>query len=141
MIARPLLLVTILLLLVGCGAAQPAATAPFTARPLPTPTPVVVIVPSQTPQPSDTLPQGLIDQAVADLAQRLGIAPSQITVLVAERLTWPDGSLGCPQKGMLYTQALVDGFRILLVAHGVEYAYHGADGGEPFYCEYPAPRP
>ncbi len=141
MIARLALIVTIVSLLIGCGAAQPAATVPSAPLPLPTPTPDVVIVPTQPPHPPDTLPQGLIDQAVADLAQRLGIAPSQITVLVAERLTWPDGSLGCPQKGMLYTQALVEGFRILLVAHGVEYAYHGADEGEPFYCEHPAPRP
>jgi hypothetical protein len=139
MIARFALIVTIVALLVSCGAAQPAATAPSTSRPLPTPTPVVAIVPTQPPPPLDTLPQGLIDQAVTDLAQRLGIAPSQITVLVAERLAWPDGSLGCPQKGMLYTQALVEGFRILLVARGVEYAYHGADEGEPFYCEHPAP--
>jgi len=135
MIARLTLLLTMLSLLGSCGVAQPAAT----PLPLPTPTPVAVVVPTQPPQSADTLPQELIDQATADLAQRLGIAPTQITVRVAERLTWSDGSLGCPQKGMLYTQALVEGFRILLVARGVAYAYHGADGEEPFYCEHPAP--
>ncbi len=139
MLTRLILMVTTLALLIGCGVAQPAVPAPATPLPLPTPTPIVVVVPTQPPQAPDTLPPGLIDQAITDLAQRLGIAPTQITVRVAERLTWPDGSLGCPQEGMLYTQALVDGFRIVLVARGVEYAYHGADEEEPFYCEHPAP--
>lgn len=139
MIARLVLILTTLALFVGCGTAQPVATVPATPLPIPTPTPLVVVVPTQPPPPPETLPQGLIDQAMIDLAQRLGVAPTQITILVAERLTWPDGSLGCPQKGMLYTQALVDGFRIVLVVRGVEYAYHGEDEGKPFYCEHPAP--
>ena len=29
-------------------------------------------------------------------------------------MTWTDGSLGCPQKGMSYTQALVEGELLLL---------------------------
>ncbi|MEJ7720727.1 MAG: hypothetical protein WKF58_09900 [Ilumatobacteraceae bacterium] len=42
-----------------------------------------------------------------------------------ERVTWRDGSLGCPKQGELYTQALVPGRRVILRAGGSELAYHG----------------
>ena len=76
-----------------------------------------------------------IDQAITDLAIRVGIDQSRIAVLVAHELTWPDGSLGCPEPGGMYTQALVDGYRIELTDGGDVYAYHGATGREPFLCE------
>lgn len=76
---------------------------------------------------------GEIDQALADLAARLG-DDRAISVTVAHELTWPDGSLGCPQPGVLYTQALVDGYRIELTDGVNLYQYHGERGRPPFYC-------
>ena len=35
-----------------------------------------------------------------------------------EEVTWRDGSRGCAQPGMAYTQALIDGSRITLRAGG-----------------------
>ncbi len=75
-----------------------------------------------------------VDRAMADLASRLP-TEALIGVTVAHELTWPDGSLGCPEPGMSYTQALVPGYRIELTADGVVYAYHGANGNDPFLCE------
>jgi hypothetical protein len=80
----------------------------------------------------------LVEQAVADLADRLGVEEGQISVLAAEAVVWPDGALGCPRDGMVYTQVLVDGFRILLEAGGYEYAYHGGGDKGPFLCEKPS---
>ena len=74
-----------------------------------------------------------IDRAIADLATSLG-ADGVISVTVAHELTWPDGSLGCPQPGMMYTQALVDGYRIELTDGESLYQYHGAKGEPPFRC-------
>jgi len=76
-----------------------------------------------------------IDQAIADLATRLEVGTSSIVVLVAHELTWPDGSLGCPEPGGMYTQALVDGYRIELTDGDNVYEYHGAIGQIPFLCE------
>jgi hypothetical protein len=59
-------------------------------------------------------------QAVADLADQLGVDPTSIEVIVDEQVTWRNGSLGCPEPGMVYTQALVDGYRIVLRVSGVE---------------------
>ncbi len=74
--------------------------------------------------------------AVADLAQRLGIAEDDITVLEARAVTWGDGSLGCPEPGKIYTQALVSGWLIVLEANGTKYEYH-AGSGDPFLCANP----
>ena len=80
-----------------------------------------------------TLP--LVVAAVDDLAGRLGIEPDEVTVVDARAVTWPDGSLGCPEPGMMYTQVLVDGTLVVLEAGGRRYEYHG---GDPlFLCENP----
>lgn len=79
------------------------------------------------------LPQ--VEVAMADLAQRLGVAADAIDVVEVEAVTWPDGSLGCPQPDMAYTQVPQDGLRIRLRAGGETYAYHSGGGREPFLCE------
>jgi hypothetical protein len=66
--------------------------------------------------------------AVADLAQLLGIAPSAITVVSVEEVTWPDASLGCPKPGMMYAQVLTPGSRIVLEVDGKTYEYHTGRG-------------
>ncbi len=80
----------------------------------------------------------LVATARADLARRLGVPVEQIEVLEARSVTWPDGSLGCPQPGMRYTQVLVDGALIRLLAGGKVYEYHSGGSRAPFLCEQPA---
>lgn len=80
---------------------------------------------------------GPLEVAVNDLAGRLGIPREEIEVLTEEKVTWRDGSLGCPRPGMMYTQALVEGSRIVLRAGGRDYSYHSGAGKLPFYCENP----
>jgi hypothetical protein len=77
----------------------------------------------------------VVAKAVADLAGRLGIGLGSIEVRGFEAVTWPDGSLGCPQEGMMYAQVLTEGSRIDLAVGDRVYAYHAARGGEPFLCE------
>ncbi len=77
----------------------------------------------------------LVTDAVDDLAGRLDISPDAVTVVEALAVTWPDGSLGCPEPGMMYTQVLVDGTFVLLEADGQRYEYHG--GNPLFLCEQP----
>ena len=76
-------------------------------------------------------------QAITDLAERLQIEPQTITVARVEAVTWPDGSLGCPEPGMMYTQALVDGFFIQLQVGDQSYNYHSSSRGAPTLCESP----
>lgn len=78
-------------------------------------------------------------QATDNLARRLGLAKHEIKLVREERVTWSNGSLGCPRKGMMYTQALVPGVLIVLEADGRQFEYHAAADREPFLCENPRP--
>lgn len=75
-----------------------------------------------------------VERAREDLAERTGADRSAIGVIDARRVTWPNGALGCPQEGEMYTQALVRGYYIRLGADGGEYAYHSGHDGRPFHC-------
>lgn len=97
--------------------------------------PTTPSAPDPTPStPSSGLDGSPTEIAVADLAERLGIDPSGIEVVSMEEVTWPDGALGCPEPGRMYTQALVEGLRIVLRADGTDHEYHSGQRQEPFYC-------
>lgn len=89
-----------------------------------------------TSEPTGTPPieGSIVDQAITDLADRLGIERSEIEIVSVEEVDWPDGSIGCPQPGMVYTQAIVNGSKIVLRYEDVEYDYHQGGGGDVFYC-------
>ena len=78
-----------------------------------------------------------LTDAIQDLAGRLDVQSDDIKVIVEKNVTWRDGSLGCPRKGMMYTQALVEGALIVLRVDGRDYQYHSGQGRAPFYCENP----
>ena len=52
-------------------------------------------------------------------------------------MTWRDGSIGCPEPGMNYTQALVPGIRVVLELDGARYEYHAGGARSIFLCENP----
>ncbi len=85
--------------------------------------------------PFDAYVENQVALSRADLALRLSLDPAQIEVVDAASVTWPDGSLGCPKPGMMYTQALVDGLRICLRVGEQVYAYHSGGERPPFLCE------
>lgn len=72
--------------------------------------------------------------AVADLATRLGIATDAISVREARTVNWASSALGCPDKGMMYTQAIVPGVLVLLAVDDTVYRYHGRRGVRLVYC-------
>jgi hypothetical protein len=118
--------------------ADTTTTVPDTSTLVPAPT----VAPTKPPGTTIAPPGGDFEPgddpvayATADLAVRLGIAEADITLELQEEVTWRDGSLGCPLPGFEYTQALVDGSRIVLVADGVAYPYHSSAGRSPFLCE------
>lgn len=82
-----------------------------------------------------------VESAMQDLAERTGSSLEAISLVSFEYVTWNDGSLGCPEPGEMYTQALVDGSRTILEVGGVTYHYHAGADGDPFLCENPAGGP
>jgi hypothetical protein len=67
--------------------------------------------------------QALLDKAVADLAERLGIAKDGVKVGRVQERAWPDSSLGCPKEGMAYLTVITPGYQFLLEAAGQQYDY------------------
>jgi hypothetical protein len=79
-------------------------------------------------------PADMIEAALDDAANRSTTARADIKVISEEAVTWPDGSLGCPKPGMVYTQALVPGYRIVLRAGEQTLNYHAMSRGRPVFC-------
>lgn len=59
----------------------------------------------------------------ADLAQRLKVNPADAKVISTQETTWPDSALGMPEPGMMYAQALVPGWLMVLEARNTRYLY------------------
>jgi hypothetical protein len=74
-------------------------------------------------------------QAEEDLAQRLSTQVDQIELLEVAAVVWPDGGLGCPHPGVVYTQVPRDGLLIRLRVGKRTYHYHSGGGRSPFLCE------
>ena len=89
--------------------------------------------------PITEVPGEVLEAIVADAADRAGVEREEVDITIAEAVTWSDGSLGCPEPGMMYTQALVPGYRVVVEAVGAELNYHAAQSGDFRYCENPRP--
>lgn len=83
--------------------------------------------------------ESLVDVAKQDLAQRLAVPAGEISVVDAREVTWSDGSLGCPQPGMMYAQVLTPGYLVKLAYGGREYEYHAGKDRALSYCKNPSP--
>ncbi len=92
------------------------------------------------PVSANGIPGELLNSVLDDAAQRLGAAPDTLVVTRAEATTWSDGSLGCPEPGMFYTQALVDGYWIVVEAGGQTLDYRTQSNGFFRLCERGLPR-
>lgn len=110
----------------------------------PTASPVEGNSPQMTQPPStpvDSTLQALIEKAKEDLTQRAVISMSQIQVVEATEVEWPNSSLGCPQPGMSYLEVITPGYRIALEANGTQYEYHSNKSTLIVFCENPNPIP
>jgi hypothetical protein len=118
--------------------AVPATEAPATEAPA-TNTPATE-APGGTPAngaglSSGEVPQELFDAVVADALARSGAERSSVSVQTSEQVEWSDGSLGCPAPDMMYTQAIVPGYHVILDVGGTTYDYRLSDSGLIILCE------
>ena len=81
----------------ACAADRPAATPGYTA-------------------PVNATLQSVTEAVLADASKRMGLEVAKLEIVESVAVTWPDGSLGCPEPGMNYTMALVPGYRIRIRA-------------------------
>ena len=126
------------LLLAACGAPSAPPNVPTSPPSIPTSAPSVLpTMPASPLDPnsgSSTGPAAGQDAAVAnsrqDLAERLNIDPSVITVVSVEAVDWPDGCLGVQTPGVMCTMVITPGYRVILEANGKQYEYHTNASGD-----------
>ena len=69
-----------------------------------------------------------INIAKAALARERGVAVEEVQLVDATSTQWRDSSLGCPERGVVYTPALVPGFNLILTAGSSRYSVHVGAG-------------
>ena len=74
----------------------------------------------------NVVPQSVIDEMLQHAADLASAPVEDLVVESAEEVTFSDGSLGCPQPGMMYTQALVDGYRVVIRSGDKTYDFRGS---------------
>lgn len=140
--ALPGLLLAGVLSLTGCGnpgvPMTPSPENPTPAPPPGTPTgwpsgrpPLQTMPPLPSGTPAPVPPQHW--QAILDDLARREVKGTA-TLVSSEAVTWPDSSLGCPSPGVMYTQALVDGLRVVVEADGRQFDYR-IGGGDLKLCQ------
>ena len=66
----------------------------------------------------------LVARVSQDLAKRLQIDVSEVTLVSATEMQWRDSSLGCPEPGMMYMTVITPGYRLVLRANEQLFEYH-----------------
>ncbi|HDH03144.1 MAG TPA: hypothetical protein ENH15_02735 [Actinobacteria bacterium] len=82
---------------------------------------------------SGEVPDSIIAMVLEDAGSTSDEAAFQVAV--ARTVVWSDGSLGCPEPGVLYTQALVDGYQVVVSGPGGDHDYRITDNGYFFICD------
>jgi hypothetical protein len=124
-------------------AATPTSPPAVATPPAPASTPahLAPVPPSAEPVVGE-VPADLKARIAADVEMRAGRPATDLELIRAEAITWSDGSLGCPQPGAFYTQALVDGYWIVWRASdGREWDYRATQRGTFILCENAPLRP
>jgi hypothetical protein len=98
------------------------------------PSPSVERTVSTTPRDSALPPEQVMAPLLADASQRTGVAEDALDVVSASHGTWRDGSLGCPEPGMSYTQALVPGWQVIIAAGDQRLDYRLSERGFFVFC-------
>ena len=137
------------IMLAGCTSLPAPPASPLILR---TELPIPAVEPVEMPTPFQQLPDPLSPEGsgvtgeapaellaaiLADAADRTGLETEVLVVIQDQAVVWPDGSLGCPKPGMMYTQALVDGYHILVQAGDAVLDYRATGRGSFVLCESP----
>ena len=107
----------LILIVTACSPEAPATEGP--AIPVEEPTPTHIPMDLTPPQRA----------AVAALSESLNLPADEITFVSTEAVDWPDGCLGVAEEGLVCTQAITPGFRVILEANGRQVEYRTNDDG------------
>lgn len=90
--------------------------------------------PAGEPVTTASMPRAVRRAVAADAAKRFQVAEDAVVLASAERVTWSDGSLGCPKPGQSYMQVLVPGYRVTAATAAGRMLYHTDMRGNVATC-------
>lgn len=93
--------------------------------------------PQRMDAPTDTHMVGEVPEAIlSSLREDLSARGADGAELVhAEAIVWPNGAMGCPEPGRMYTQALIEGYRVVFEQAGDRWDYRVSQNGGFMLCE------
>ncbi len=79
----------------------------------------------------------IADKAIGNLLNTpdLNLSPQQIKVVGVKSETYGNTSLGCEQEGMVYSEVITPGYKVLLEANGKAYDYRLDKTEQIVLCE------
>jgi hypothetical protein len=89
----------------------------------------------------ERVPPKILQSILEETATLANVPREKLTIIRAEPVVWNDGSLGCPEPGMMYTQALVNGYWVVIDAGGRTYDFRVDAGGRFHLCPAGRGRP
>jgi hypothetical protein len=117
-----------------CAEAGPAeleqTAAPFIMKSVVAAAPTI----GETSPMKGEVPQAILESILKEAAALAKVERREIKIVRAESVVWSDGSLGCPEPGMMYTQMLVNGYWIVVEAAGKNYDFRVGSGGSFRLC-------
>jgi hypothetical protein len=78
-----------------------------------------------------------VELAKATLIKEAATTADSAEVVGVTDAVWRDSSLGCPQRGMMYTPVITSGYRVTLSVKGARYVVHVGQG-HAVVCQRPA---
>jgi hypothetical protein len=122
----------------GAEAGEPGST----GTPIVTPRATPALTPTgETPPVQGKVPQKILEPILKEAAALANVAREQLVIVRAEPVVWNDGSLGCPEPGMGYTQALVNGYWVVIKGAGQTFDFRVGSGGSFRLCPAGRGRP
>ena len=131
--ASILLAVAVAIPLAACGGEKPPMKTGI-SPPTRIPDVAAPAGPAGVAVPAANIPRDVRRAVVADAARRFKVAESAVVVTQAEKVTWSDASLGCPEPGRMYAQMLVEGFRVVAKTAAGSLVYNTDGGGTVVSC-------
>jgi hypothetical protein len=89
--------------------------------------PIIDEQPTPTDIPMDLTPAQRA--AITALSENLGAPVDEIKLVSTEAMDWPDSCLGVAEEGLICTEVITPGFRIILDSKGRQMEYHTNEDG------------
>ena len=128
----------------GAGTSAPAASAPASeVQPSTTAAEASPAGSASGKLPADNAGNSatLETRASSALAAHLNKTAADLTLVQKEATEWSDGSLGCPRPDMMYTQAIVPGYKLTYSDGANTYDVHTDETGtQAVWCENGQPQ-